>query len=92
MALSHVCRDLGANFNFSAKFTADSVYDIIMDVAPTFNDTMLICKWNDNKHVPCSKIIVPIFTNEGLCFAFNALNSHDIYTDSYVCSHFNVAI
>lgn len=52
-----------------------------MDIAPTFNDTMIVCKWNDDKQVPCSKFIVPVFTNEGLCFAFNALNSHEVYTD-----------
>lgn len=80
-ALSHICRDIGVGSNYSSNFSDDSIYDIIMDIAPTFNDTMVICKWNDYKRVPCSKFIVPMFTNEGICFAFNALNSHEIYTD-----------
>lgn len=65
---------------FGEKFINESIFDIIQDMAPSFNDTIDLCEWkNDFYH--CSSLFSPILTPEGLCFTFNALNSRDIYTE-----------
>lgn len=38
------------------------------------------CRWK-GKVFNCSKHFSPVFTRDGLCFAFNSLNSRDLYTD-----------
>lgn len=67
-------------------YATDLIYDVLMDISPTFNDTVINCKWHDSRKCGCRDYIVPVFTTEGVCFAFNALNSHDIYTEEYVKS------
>lgn len=52
-------------------------------MAPSINDIMKKCFWKLEK-VSCSDLFVPVFTSHGLCFAFNALNSEEIYTDKWV--------
>lgn len=67
-------------FSFPDKFTNELIYDIIRDISPSFDDTMYQCYWQ-YKTDECSKLFAPVFTEEGLCFAFNTLNSNEIYTD-----------
>lgn len=68
---------------FDEKYANDSIYDIIQEIAPNLEDSMFACKWQD-RFVPCSQLVVPILTENGLCFTFNAINSHEIYSDEYV--------
>lgn len=80
-AFIHTCQFHPSNaIHFGHRFVNESIYDIIQDIAPSFNDTFDECEWNDQiSH--CSKFLTPILTAEGLCFTFNALNSRDIYTE-----------
>lgn len=78
-AVAQICdAHLTDSFELGKNFTDYSIFDIIQDVAPTFNDTMFFCKWrNENNY--CTKFFQPILTEEGVCYTFNVLNSRDIY-------------
>lgn len=49
-------------------------------MGPLFNNTIKNCYWQ-NKKLKCSSIFTPILVGEGQCFAFNALNPKDIFTE-----------
>lgn len=63
-----------------SEFADEWIYDVMTDIAPTFRDTVEFCVWR-LKTINCSDYFVPMLTEIGHCFAFNALNSHEIYTD-----------
>lgn len=77
-ALVHICEYLPRRYEFYDNFTDDWIYDVIADIAPPHLETWFHCKWQEQYDPECS---VPVFTEEGLCFAFNGINSHEIYTD-----------
>lgn len=79
--LAHICRFYGpVHDHLKDSFLNESIYDIIGDMAPKFDDTLSNCKWR-NKERRCQELFKPVFTERGLCFAFNALNSHEIFTN-----------
>lgn len=78
---AHIATD---NFDIGKNHTNRTIFDVIQDVAPSFNDTMFFCKWR-NDYPRCSDIFRPVLTEEGVCYTFNALNSRDIYTAEYAC-------
>lgn len=83
-AVSHICQFYFEDgFTFGSKLANLSIYGTILDLAPSFNETMFRCAWQ-YKNLSCSKLFVPILTEEGLCFAFNALNSREMYTEESV--------
>lgn len=63
----------------SDKYLNDSIYDVILDIAPTHFNTFRTCSWNSYV-LSCSGSFYPILTDEGLCFALNALNAYELYT------------
>lgn len=74
---AHIATD---NFEIGTEHTNKTLFNIIRDVAPSFNDTMFFCKWR-NDYPPCRDLFSPVLTEEGVCYTFNDLNSEDIYTD-----------
>lgn len=58
-----------------------SIYDIIKEISPNQGSVLMEPRWKDRVEVANFE---PIFTEEGLCFTTNSINSRDIYTDAYV--------
>lgn len=79
-ALSHVCVD-AYMFDYDEEFANASIFDTLADMAPSLNETVRVCTLKEDDNDTCSELFVPISTEEGLCFSFNALNSNEIYTD-----------
>lgn len=67
-------------FNFNETFINDSIYAEINDMARSFDETFIECS-SPNGNGDCLDSFIPIYSEEGLCFSFNALNSHEILTD-----------
>lgn len=89
-ALVHIC-DFSwlKDDSFPEQYANDNIYSVIKSIAPTLADTIFKCEFL-HQSVPCSTLFAPILTEEGLCFAFNALNSHEVYTDEYVPIYFSI--
>ena len=79
-ALTHICPRLSDRIQFKDDFVNESIYNQIQEMSPKFSDLLVNCK---SVEFPgeCS-VMKPVFHDEGLCFTFNALNSHEIYTES----------
>lgn len=80
-AMSHICPLLTEHTRFVNDFMDESIYSIIQEVSPDFNNSVVDCDFKGMYRKPCSGALLPILTEEGVCFTFNALNSRDIYTD-----------
>lgn len=74
---AHIAVD---NFQIGTNFTNSEFFDILKELAPTYNDTMMFCKWRNEVNF-CDALFRTTLTEEGVCYTFNALNSRDIYTD-----------
>lgn len=57
---------------------SESIYDTIKRMVPEINSTIKRSMFK-GQFVQFH----PIFTDHGLCYTFNSLNSQDIYTDKY---------
>lgn len=78
LAINHLCPNL--IWFREDKFENESIFEIIREIAPTLVDTLVDCKWGYRSR-NCEKTFVPTFTEVGLCFAYNALNSRDFFTN-----------
>lgn len=59
----------------------DAFNEIVQHLAPTFDDTMVLCKFF-HRWSNCRDLLFPILTEEGLCFTFNSMRTFDILTTS----------
>lgn len=66
--------------HFSEDFNDKSIISKITEMAPTFEDTVQYCELF-NKEVNCGEIFFPIFTEEGLCYTFNSMDTIEVVTD-----------
>lgn len=67
--------------NFSDDYLNDDIWNTINDYAPAFNETFMFCKLF-NKWIDCGKLFVPQITQRGLCYTFNTLNFHELFTNA----------
>lgn len=81
-ALSHICSGLPDSITLDDEFVGSWIYDVITDIGLSLDRTFSQCSWQ-NENVTCSEIFVPLLTDDGLCFSFNALNSREFYTKEY---------
>lgn len=75
------------------QFVFSSTLRTIQEIAPQLNETIFTCDWpynidtrskkRDKQFRSCNSfdMFTPMLTEEGLCFAFNELNSNEIYTE-----------
>ncbi|XP_031639854.1 uncharacterized protein LOC116351846 [Contarinia nasturtii] len=81
---SLICDTYGGELN---EFANETVYDSMQEIAP--DDIVSFCWWR-MLNFKGSEMFTPILTEEGLCFAFNALSSHEIYTKEMALGMMNV--
>lgn len=65
---------------FDDNFTDSKILLTISDLAPTFDDTIVLCKFFD-KWADCDKLLYPTLTEYGICYSFNSLNMYEVVTD-----------
>lgn len=79
-ALAHICYNFPQMIEFHDDFTSETIYDTITKLAPQINETLLFGYWRKDSFGCCDNF-APVFTGQGLCFAFNSLNSNEVYTE-----------
>lgn len=65
---------------FDDNFTDSSIFSKVGELAPSFADTFVWCKFFD-KWTDCDKLLYPTMTENGICYTFNALNMYELVTD-----------
>lgn len=73
-SLAHICNWAPGG----TEYANESIYDSILEIAPDIDETISQCSWQ-SKRTGCAEF-TPVITEKGLCFAFNALNSHEVFT------------
>lgn len=79
-AATQVCPYLSENIKLSDHFASESIHRTLQEIAPTLNESIAFCRWRDIKN-GCINLMVPTLTDHGLCFSFNTLNWHEMYTE-----------
>lgn len=58
----------------------DNTWSTLNNIAPALNETFIYCKlFGETRN--CSDLFVPRKSERGLCYTFNSLNPHDMFTD-----------
>lgn len=80
-ALVQVCKfKIFDGSELNERFANESLFSVIAQMAPKLDETLMFCLFQYETR-PCSAWFVETFTEDGLCYAFNAQNSHEIYTN-----------
>lgn len=78
-AITQVC-DAHLSSFMVGNVTSDgrTIVDTLEELKVEMNSSIFQCKWrNDFKN--CSDILVPILTEEGMCFTFNTLSTKELF-------------
>lgn len=65
-----------------ALYRTESIYKTLKDLAPDMDLIIPSVRFNG-----IATLAWPIYTEEGLCYIFNSLNSNEIYSDEYELKH-----
>ena len=81
--LAHVCPRLPEIINFKDKFISNNIYKLLKSMGMDFKFVVLNCEWlqRSNTRMKCLNDLATVLTDDGICFAFNALNPSDTYTN-----------
>lgn len=79
--LAHVCPVLYEQLEYRDGYMNESIFDVIRDVSIDVSESMVGC-YNGISQTNCLNSFVDVITDDGLCHTYNALNSHQIYTDA----------
>lgn len=80
-ALAHICQMIFPNYITDGDHISDErIYDIIQNMSITSEDLFSYSLWQTNYDYSWLPF-TPLLTEEGICFAFNDLNSHEIYSN-----------
>lgn len=83
-ALAHICPDLLSDvdssnkYQFRQKFADESIHDVIQSLSSTLEFEFPFIRGPRRNE---SGLLEEVWTEEGICYSFNALNSRDVYTD-----------
>lgn len=82
-ALAHVCDKLGEKLGFKNGSQNDMIYKTLISTALPLENVIYAYAWQRKISKDKKNHFVSVLTEKGLCFAFNSINSHEIYTDEY---------
>ncbi|XP_037047236.1 pickpocket protein 28-like [Bradysia coprophila] len=83
VAVLQLCSDsLNEELNETGRynFTDNKIFEIIKEVAPSFDETLVNCKFQ-NREEHCRDYFEEVITEEGLCYTFNSLEPTQIYRE-----------
>ncbi|KAK9883359.1 hypothetical protein WA026_001534 [Henosepilachna vigintioctopunctata] len=89
--LENYLESIGGYYNSTEPQTAEKIgnedYSEFLSKCSVVNLQEAICWWMD-RPIRCEDIMVPVMTDEGLCYSFNMYDSRDIYSDENTMSYF----
>ncbi|XP_019890550.2 pickpocket protein 28 [Musca domestica] len=59
-------------------------FQTLDEMLPDFEITFPICAWFYSEAVECERLLTKTYTEEGICYTFNALNATDLYRENTV--------
>lgn len=86
-AVAHICPLVPNLIKLKDNFTK-IIYESMKEIARDLFLIIPVCRWQRSEEcfhrgIQLRLELKPIFTDEGICYSFNALNSYDVYTNEY---------
>ncbi|XP_005176878.1 pickpocket protein 28-like [Musca domestica] len=87
LTLMHVCQteEFGTFFSKPADRNPIDYLKNLNDLLPGFERYFLTCQWF-GRSMSCEKLLTKVYTDEGICYAFNSLKANDLYRDQVMRS------
>lgn len=77
---AHICKVVPPGLiQIGSLTTNKSIYTNLRQMAPQVSDLFHRCEFNGRKTTNCSKWFQEIWTEEGVCYTFNMLNTSELY-------------